>query len=479
MKNQKKTTEISTSQRTILGVLVFINIFRNIGGGAIAIGFPDFISSIHGTASAFGLVIGIFSLASVVFQTPFAMLSDRIGRRRSILLSMGIYFLGTLLCAFARTVPQLVIFRAIQGIGAFAGILMAVITDAYEPHERSKIISYFIMALSAGYLLGCVMGGLLLQIMSPRGVFFVNSGMVGIVLGTIALFLPETRPKTISFDKTHHTVTFLKQKDYLFGVFLNMIKSFLLFGSFTYQLWLYRKEFQLPDIWVSLIIIPSTISYMAGNYFTSKLGQKLDSMTLIQYGSIGFMLSAGALLIFFNVGWFLLFSSFMYFFLGLMEPEITAFSQSFLPEQERGLGNGIFTTAGFLFRAFGEIILPGISDNHGYFGVYKVVFGLGCVLVCSIVLYRFIGKEKNKFPIKEKILVISRKWSNSIEKHLLMPKNKNPVIHHESTQDVWDQSLSSYVASYPLSDPEIIPKLKSETDRLASIANTYHQEIIE
>ena len=337
----------------------------------------------------------MFSVTAMIFQTPMAMLSDRIGRKRSVLISMGIYFLGTTLCSIAQNITQLVLFRAIQGSGAYAAILLAIISDTFTAKDRSQAISFFMISLTGGYLLGSILGGLLVTIIGPRGVFLFNSVMVGIAIMTVLVFLPETHTIRIQQEtqKKTRTFHFLWHKGYLFGLFMNMVKSFLLFGTLTYQLWLYRKGFQLAEIYVSLIIIPATLIYMAGTYIAPRIAQKVGTLNLIQYSCIAFSVFSGALLITYNLYWFLVFSTLNSFSIGLIEPEITSFCQNYIPDEERGFGNGVFNTVGYLFRALGEIILPTLSDLWGYYGVYGLVLSICIMLSLSVLIYRLNQKR--------------------------------------------------------------------------------------
>ena len=101
--------------------------FRTMGMTMISIGLPTFVESVAGSLTSYGIIIGAFSLTQCIFQFPFAAASDKFGRRKVVLIGMLIYLLGTFLCFTAQNVIQMIIFRAIQGIGAYTSILQALV----------------------------------------------------------------------------------------------------------------------------------------------------------------------------------------------------------------------------------------------------------------------------------------------------------------------------------------------------------------
>lgn len=412
--------QVSSGARTILAILVFINIIRSVGGTSISIGLPDLITSLEGSASAFGLVVGMFSIAAMIFQVPMAMLSDKIGRKKAILLSMGIYLLGTTLCAFSQSVLQLILFRGIQGAGAYGAILLAIISDAFEPKERSRAISYFTISLTGGYLIGNLIGGLAATSLGSRGVFLLNSAMVGTCILIVIFILPETNPliqdpkpkhqnihgtKEISvlpknsdfpeITKSNHThrrkteqYRCLKNPHYLYGLFMLTILSFVLYGTLNYQIWLYQKGFNLSKITVSLLVIPTSLLYILGSYIAPNLVHKFGRIRVLRVCFFIFMLFSISLLVFYKLIWFIILAGLNSFILGMAQPEITTFTQNYIPKEERGFGSGVLNTMVFLFRAIGEIVVPAISDVGGYYAVYSLIVALTVIMYLSLILYQ-------------------------------------------------------------------------------------------
>jgi len=93
------------------------------GMSIVEIGLPSFVESVAGSLTSYGIIIGTFSVTQCFFQYPYAAASDKLGRRKVVLFGMAVYLLGTLLSYTAQNVIQLILYRALQGAGAYTSIL--------------------------------------------------------------------------------------------------------------------------------------------------------------------------------------------------------------------------------------------------------------------------------------------------------------------------------------------------------------------
>ena len=139
----EKIEQIEKKAKGFLFVILFLNCFRYIEVSMIDIGLPNFVLSLAGTLSAYGLVVGIFWISQSIFQVPIAAASDKIGRKPMIIVSIFIYMIGTFLCYLSENIWQLILFRAIQGIGAYSSIIQAMIGDRFRKEHGKGMALYF------------------------------------------------------------------------------------------------------------------------------------------------------------------------------------------------------------------------------------------------------------------------------------------------------------------------------------------------
>ena len=147
----------------------------------------------------FSWLFSAYMLASTIVIPVAGKLSDVYGRRPVYLAGMGLFLVGSILCGLARSMDQLIAFRAIQGLGggAIFPVALATIADLYPPSERGKIGGAFGATFGLASVVGPFIGGGIVDyvhvggIESWRWVFYVNVpvGIAAMIL--VALFFPR------------------------------------------------------------------------------------------------------------------------------------------------------------------------------------------------------------------------------------------------------------------------------------------------
>ncbi|HSD88477.1 MAG TPA: MDR family MFS transporter [Kofleriaceae bacterium] len=136
-----------------------------------------------------------YLVASTVLVPIYGKLSDLYGRRRILLIAIGIFLAGSLACGFSQSASQLIAFRAIQGIGS-AGLFtsaFAVVADLFPPAERGKWQGMFGAAWGVSSVIGPLLGGVLTQHLSWHWTFFVNMPIGAVAVGLIVSRMPALR----------------------------------------------------------------------------------------------------------------------------------------------------------------------------------------------------------------------------------------------------------------------------------------------
>ena len=136
-------------------------------------------------------LIGIAS--GQLFLGPF---SDRVGRRRPLIISLTIYIIVSILCVFSPSIEVFVALRFLQGAAGSAGVVLsrAMVRDLYSGTELTKFFALLMLVNGAAPILAPVAGGLLLTFTSWRGIFFTLSVLSAIILFAVILKLQETLP---------------------------------------------------------------------------------------------------------------------------------------------------------------------------------------------------------------------------------------------------------------------------------------------
>jgi EmrB/QacA subfamily drug resistance transporter len=167
----------------------------------IATAVPSIVSDLGGFAQ-FPWLFSIYLLAQAVSVPVYAKLADTIGRTPIILTGIGLFLVGSILCGFAWDMTSLIVFRAVQGLGAGAVLPVSVTIagDIYSVRERAKAQGYLASVWAISSVVGPTLGGLFSQFLDWRWIFFIN-----IPLCLLAAFMLRRHHRE-SIERTTHRV---------------------------------------------------------------------------------------------------------------------------------------------------------------------------------------------------------------------------------------------------------------------------------
>lgn len=145
------------------------------------------------TPALVGLAIGIYGLTQALFQIPFGMLSDRVGRKPIILGGLILFAIGSVVAALADNIYGVIAGRALQGAGAIAGALMALLADLTRDEHRTKAMAFMGMSIGASFALAMVAGPLINSWVGVPGIFWFTAMLA--VAGVVVLFTVVPNPQ--------------------------------------------------------------------------------------------------------------------------------------------------------------------------------------------------------------------------------------------------------------------------------------------
>lgn len=169
----------------VLTALLLSMALAAIEGTIVATAMPNIAASLSGFA-LYGWVFSAYLLPQAVLTPIFGKLADLYGRKPTILAGLFMFLSGSVLCGFAPSMPMLVIFRLIQGIGAGSvlPIAMTLIGDLYSIQERARIQAYTASVWGIASIVGPLLGGLIVATIGWRWIFWMN-----LPLGLFAAYL--------------------------------------------------------------------------------------------------------------------------------------------------------------------------------------------------------------------------------------------------------------------------------------------------
>ena len=162
------------SRRTVLVISSFASFLTPFMGSAVNIALPAIGVRFAASAIGLGWVATAYTLAAAVFLVPLGRLADLRGREIIFTAGIGIDLVASLGCAFAPALGWLIALRALQGAGGamIFGTGTAMLSAAYPPQERGRVLGINVASVYAGLSLGPLLGGVLTQHLGWRGVFY-------------------------------------------------------------------------------------------------------------------------------------------------------------------------------------------------------------------------------------------------------------------------------------------------------------------
>ncbi|MHB8463552.1 MAG: MFS transporter [Acidimicrobiales bacterium] len=164
-----------------------------VGFGIVLPILPLYAKRYHASPGVAGALVAAFSLAQLFGSPVWGRVSDRIGRKPVLIVSLIGTAVGSLLTGLAGGLPLLFVGRLVDGAsGASVSVAQAAVADLAEPSQRARLFGLLGAAFGLGFVLGPALGGALSPI-SPRLPFFVAAAIAGVNAVVAMRRLPETR----------------------------------------------------------------------------------------------------------------------------------------------------------------------------------------------------------------------------------------------------------------------------------------------
>src|SRR5258706_6110351 len=183
----------------IVGAILLTLFLASLDQTVVGTALPRIITDLNG-ANLYAWVVTVYLLTSTITVPIYGKFSDVFGRKVMLMIGVALFLIGSWLSGASQNMTELILFRAIQGLGAGAlfPIVIAIIADLYSPREQGRFQGLFGAVFGLSFIVGPFIGGWITDNISWHWVFYVNVPFGIASLVVLAITLPGARGRQTS-----------------------------------------------------------------------------------------------------------------------------------------------------------------------------------------------------------------------------------------------------------------------------------------
>jgi predicted MFS family arabinose efflux permease len=456
---QDITSPMTASERRATWSLASIYALRMLGLFLIMPVMSLFAEQMEGSTPALiGLAIGIYGISQAVLQIPFGLVSDRVGRKKIIVFGLLLFCLGSVIAALSSSIYGIILGRAVQGSGAVAAPVMALLADLTQEVHRTKAMALIGASIGVSFGIAIAAGPVIAGYIGIHGLFWLIAVLAVLAILVIVFWVPQPQQSKKHRDAELVPATFLQVLKNLelfrlnYGIF---ILHASLTASFVVVPLLMRNAGLLPaEHWKAYLPI-FIVSFAAIVPFVI-LAEKKRQLKPVFLGAIAVLILSDLGLMQFNTSLFGVLGFLCLFFCGfnLLEATLPSLISKTAPGDMRGTAMGIYSTSQFLGAGIGGSLGGWCYGEYGAPTVF---------LLCALAAFSWLLLSLSMKPPRYwSNLLISLQTATGLQadefasEMLKLPGVEDVTLHYQEgvaylkvdNQQLNRQELQSVIAKY-------------------------------
>lgn len=374
---------------TLLGSIVAI--------GPLAIdmyipAFPAIANGLQTIEAKIQLSLTAYFIGMALSQILYGPIVDRFGKRIPLFVGLITFIAASILCAMAKNIEQLIIYRFFQALGGCACIIIprAIVRDIFSPQESARVFSHLMLVMGIAPIIAPLSGTFVLSFFGWEGIFNFLA-IFGIICVALSYkFIPETKIANAD-DKISKALTkyliILKDKTFLISALCGGFAMAGLFSYITASAFIYINIFELTPRQFAILFSANSIGFIGLSQFNAKLLKKYPIENLLK--KVLFIpLFCGILMIFLGANQPSFLTITILFFvilatIGAIVPNTTALALTNHASRS-GSASAMLGTIQFSISTLTSIIVSYLHDGT----IFPLCLVFGSCAILAFVVYR-------------------------------------------------------------------------------------------
>lgn len=302
-----------------------------------------------------GIIVGGYALTQTIFQVPFGTLSDKIGRKPTILIGLIIFFIGSVISAMSTDIYMLMLGRFLQGAGAIGAVVTAMISDLVEEEVRGKAMAMMGGTIALSFALAMGLGPVIGAHYGVDTLFWITAVLS--LVAMVVLFTNVPTPPKIKhiYHASAKTSDILKDSNLFNMIVINGMQKGLMTMAFVIIPIILTSDvfkWQKSDLWMAYV--PAMLLGLVAMGPAAVFGEKYNKPKQIFLISIVLFITSFLLMgltsssVLFVIG-------VVSFFIGfnMMEPLVQSMTSKFAKVHQKGAALGIANSVSYFMTFVG------------------------------------------------------------------------------------------------------------------------------
>jgi len=375
---------LPTERRAVFS-LASIYALRMMGLFMILPVFALYAETLEGyTPALIGLAIGIYGLTQAALQIPFGMASDRFGRKPVIIFGLIIFVIGSVVAATADSMNGVIFGRALQGAGAIAAAVMALVADLTREEKRLGAMAIIGMSIGMAFAVSLVAGPLFSNWIGVDGIFWLTAVLALVAIAVLYFVVPNPVRSVLHRDaqtvpaQLKNVISDPQLLRLDFGI---MVLHMMLTATFVVLPLALRDHAGLAAAHHWYIYLPVMVFAMVLMVPFIIIAEKKRRMKTVFTASV-LVLGVGQLIFMFGydsitsivLGLFIFFTAF-----NVLEASLPSLVAKMVSPDNKGTAMGMYSSSQFLGAFFGGVLGGWLYGAMGFEAVFGLCAGMAAV----------------------------------------------------------------------------------------------------